>query len=298
MLKYAVVFAVAGILTTGASDKYGANDRSNAAAGSWQIDTSHSHAQLITDATTNFGKQKINATLGFARVNGEMRVDDGDATKSSIDLEIYPATSMVAPMEDGASIFSQWLGNVENHTLICFHSRNVARTANGQLQATGNLVLNRVHRDIIASNANEGFSGPVYGPPVLYRVSHPATFMFDVAAGSGNAQKDGTLSAAGSTSMYRENFPQLVMTAIRTYWPPVVQQERCTNGGPIESYSGPQCTGTYLKAPPLPQAPHAGNLEDFPGAPNFNAIVGNQLTIQLQLRLSPRGSGQQMASGE
>lgn len=288
MLKYAVVFALAGILTTGA------NDKSNPAVGSWQVDTGYSDAQLITDATTDFGKEKINATLGFARVNGDMSLD-GDPTKSSIDLEMYPATSTVAPVDGDVHILGQWLGNVQNHTLICFHSKNVARTGDGRLQATGNLVLNRVHRNIIESNANEAFSGPVYGPPVLYRASHPATFLFDLPAGSGNVQKDGTVSASGSTSMYRENFPQMVMSVIRTYWPPVVQEEKCTNAGPIESYSGPQCTGTYLKAPALPQAPHAGNLEDFPGAPNFNAIVGNQLTIQLHMRLSPKGSAQQIA---
>jgi hypothetical protein len=33
--------------------------------GTWQVDSHHSHAQLSTDATTNFGKTKTKFTVGF-----------------------------------------------------------------------------------------------------------------------------------------------------------------------------------------------------------------------------------------
>jgi hypothetical protein len=178
------------------------------------------------------------------------------------------------------------LANVANHTLVCFHSKNIVRRSDGRLQSTGNLVLTRVDRNVINPTASEGYSGPVYGPPMIHRVSREATFVLDVPAQTGNS-KDGGLQASGSTSMYRENFPQLLRTVVATYWPPVVQDENCRYPTANEAYSGPQCTGKFLKAPPLPQAPSAANLEDFPGAPNYNAVVGNQLTILLHLRLQP-----------
>jgi polyisoprenoid-binding protein YceI len=290
MFKYMVVFAVAGILTMGAANK------SNPTSGSWQVDTGHSDAQLITDATTDYGKQKIDATLGFARVNGKM-ILDGDPTKSSVDLVIYPATSMSPPIDEDGKFQSQWLANRANHTLICFHSKNIARTGDSRLQTTGNLVLTRVDRNVIEANANEAYSGPVYGPPIIHRVSREATFVFELPATTGNREKDGGFGVSGSTSMFREGFPQLLGTVISTNWPPVVQDENCQNTGPIESYQGPRCTGMVLKAPGLPAAPHAGNLEDYPGPSGFNAIVGNHLTILVHMRLTPKAPGEQPAAG-
>ena len=48
--------------------------------GSWQVGARHSDAHLITDATTDFGKKKINFTLGYGRVSGDVKVDDSDPT--------------------------------------------------------------------------------------------------------------------------------------------------------------------------------------------------------------------------
>ncbi len=52
MLKYTVLFAVAGMLALGAPSKSTFN------GGSWQVDANHSDARLITDATTDYGKTK------------------------------------------------------------------------------------------------------------------------------------------------------------------------------------------------------------------------------------------------
>jgi polyisoprenoid-binding protein YceI len=101
-------------------------------AGSWQVDTRHSDAQLTTDATTDYGKTKINVTLGFARVNGTVRWDDADPSKSSVDFRIYPATSMSPVIGEDGKFLSHWLENLSNHTLVCFHSKRVVRTPDGQ----------------------------------------------------------------------------------------------------------------------------------------------------------------------
>src|ERR1039458_4323743 len=92
MLKHAAVFAIAVILALGVLGLDVANKPASM-AGVWQVDTRHSDAKLTTDATTDFGKTKMNVALGFGRVNGSVRIDD-DPTKSNANLEIYPATSM------------------------------------------------------------------------------------------------------------------------------------------------------------------------------------------------------------
>jgi hypothetical protein len=260
------------------------------------VDTRHSDAKLITDATTDYGKTKMNVTLGFARVNGKVTIDDSDPTKSSLEFRFYPATSMAPAIDEDGKFLSHWLENLSNHTLVCFHSKRVVRTPDGRLQATGDLTVTRVDRNV-EMTPNEAYAGPVYGPPVIHRVSREATFVFDFPATTGSGQKESSIKALGSTSMFREDFPQLVRTVVSTYWPTVVQDENCQVPGATEAYSGSRCTGTYLSAPGLLEAPHAANGEDVGVMQNFNAIVGNHLTVLVQLRLAPKGSAEAAVAG-
>ena len=104
MLKHTAVFAVAGILSLGFLG-FDVPSKPASTAGSWQVDTRHSDVKLITDATTDYGKTKINVALGYARIYGRVKVDDGDPAKSSIEFRFYPATSMDPPIdEDGKSV--------------------------------------------------------------------------------------------------------------------------------------------------------------------------------------------------
>ncbi len=295
MLKHMAVFAGAVILALGV---LGLDVPSNPAStsGSWQVDARHSDAKLIIDATTDYGKTKMNVTLGFARVNGRMTIDDGDPTKSSIDFRFYPATSMAPAIDEDGKFLSRWLENLSNHTLVCFHSKKVVRTPDGRLQATGELAVTRVDRNV-EMTPSEAYAGPVYGPPMIHRVSREATFVFDLPANDGKEKKESSIKASGSTSMFREDFPQLVRTVVSTYWPPLVQDENCQVPAASEAYSGSQCTGTYLSASGLPEAPHAANGEDIGVRDNFNAMVGNHLTILVHLGLAPKASGEQTAAG-
>lgn len=97
--------------------------------------------------------------------------------------------------------------------------------------------------------------------------------------------------------MFREDFPQLVKTVVSTYWPPVVQDEHCQTSDANEAYSGSKCTGTFLETPALPEAPHAANGEDVGVQQNFNAVVGDHLTIVVHLRLAAKSSGEPAAVG-
>ena len=295
MLKHTAVFAVAVILGLGVLG-VDAPNKPPSMAGSWLVDARHSDAKLTTDATTDYGKTKMNATLGFARVNGRVTLDEGDPTKSSVELRIYPAASMLSSIDEDGKFLSHWLENLSNHTLVCFHSKRVVRMPDGRLQVTGELAVTRVDRNV-EMTPNEAYAGPVYGPAMIHRVSREETFVFDFPAAAGSGQKESSIEASASTSMVREDFPQLVRTVLSTYWPPVVQDKNCQLPEASEAYSGAQCTGTFLETPGLPEPPHAANAEDLGAAQNFNAIVGQHLTILVHMRLLAKASGERAAAG-
>ena len=286
MLKRIALIAMAGFLTSGFSGA-----PSTTATGSWQVDSRQSSAQVITDGTTDFGKKNVSFTLGFARVNGTIKLDDANPANSKLDFSMYPATTSSPVIAENGKFKQEWLANVANHTLVCFHSKSVVRTPDGKLQATGDLVLTRVDRNV-QLDPTEAYSGPTYGPPMIHRVSREATFVFDPP---GAGQKGG-IELTGNTKMSRENFPQLVKAVVSTNWPPLVQDEQCQNpAGGTEDYRGYQCSGTFMEAPGLPPTPTQIG-EDFPGASNFNAVVGNQLTIMVRLHLAPKAASGQAGS--
>jgi polyisoprenoid-binding protein YceI len=137
MSKHTAVIGVAGVLALGLLTLGVAGKPGTTTSGSWQVDSQRSEAQLITDGTTNFGKTKINFTLGFARVNGGLKLDDADPANSKLDFRMYPASSMAPPIGEDGKVRASWLANVANNTLVCFHSKKVVRTPDGKLQVTG-----------------------------------------------------------------------------------------------------------------------------------------------------------------
>jgi len=285
VLSVAVVFAL-GILAIGAK-------KPASVTGVWDVDARHSDAQLTTDGTTDYGRTKINIALGIGRVNGEFKFDDSDASKSHVDLHIYPATAMSPTIDDNGKFSkSRWLADQANHTIVCFHSKSIVRMPDGRLQSKGELSVVRVDRNI-ELNPSEAYYGPVYGPPIVHRVAREATFVLDLPAGDGSGQID----ALASTKVFREDFPQMVKTVVSTYWPPVVQDEKCTVPSPSEAYSGAKCTGTFVQSPSLPEAPHAASGEDIGSRQNFNNLGGERLNIAVHMRLTPMGAGAQMAGG-
>jgi polyisoprenoid-binding protein YceI len=292
MFRYAITFAMAGALALTAPS------RPVTTSGSWQVDARHSDAKLTTDGTTDFGKTKMDMVLGFARINGEVKLDEGDPSQSRVDLHIYPADAMAPAIGEDGKLQSSWLANLANHTLLCFHSKQIVKTADGKLQVSGELKLTRVDRNVQA-DPSEAYQGPVYGPPMVHTVSHPATFVFDLKA-DGKGGADGGLKMSGSTAMTREMFPQLVKAVVSTYWPPLVRDANCQQaanpGG--EDYRGAMCTGTVLQPPALPQGPYSGAREDYPGPSDYNAVLGNELSIRLHLRLVQGGSGATAVTGD
>ena len=295
MSKHTAVFAIAAIVVLGAVTM-GAK-KPVSLAGAWLVDTRHSDAQLVTDGTTDYGKTKIDITLGFGRVEGAVKLEDAGGKDPSVDLHIYPATSMAPPLGEEGNFKSRWISNRANNTLLCFHSKSVTKTSDGRLQAKGELTLVRVDRNV-QLDPNEAYSGPVYGPPIVHMVSRQATFAFDLPKDS--KTQSGALVMVGSTQMTPEMFPQLVKAAVNTYWPPLVQDANCKpadNAG-SEDYRGGMCSGKVLQAPALPQGPYSGGREDYPGPGDYNAVTGSKLSIMVHMHLLQAGSAGAAATGD
>lgn len=281
MIKHIVLVATAAVLSMGTAGN------STLPSGSLRIDSHHSSAQLSADGTTGFGKTKTMFTVGVGRVTGRVNLNDTDPAQSTFDFTIYPSTSMITPIDEEGKFRSEWAENAANHTLVCFHSKGVSTTADGKLQTTGNLVLTRVDRNIELT-PNEAYAGPVYGPPMIHKFSRPATFVFDAPTAE--------QQISGSTRVVAEDFPQLVKTVLRTYWPPVIQDEQCQATRAGEDYSGARCTGTLIRVPDLP-ASGANAGEDYPGPANFNVVNGQHLTISVNLRVAPKAAAQAATAG-
>ena len=262
-------------------------------AGAWQVDNRLSDAQLTTDGTTDYGKRKIDLTLGFARVNGALRIDDEHPENSRIDLTMYPATSIVPSIDENGIFLSDWLtSRSAHHTLVGFHSKRIMRTPDGRLQATGELALTSVDRNVEAEISSSQSMSELHAdpPPVVHRITREVTFLFELPIADASELKGGDVRASGSTTVSREYFPQIVRTAIRTYWPALVLEENC--GVPIahEIYGNAHCTGTFLEPHGFPEAPQAASDKELHGLQNFNAMVGEHLNILVHMRLLPSSS--------
>jgi len=285
MLKQMVLISLLAMMAAAPSKEI------TSKSGSWAVDGRHSSAQLVSDATTDYGKTRTNLTLGFGRISGKVVFDDNDPSNSRFDFSIYPANSQTPAIDEDGKLQNRWLENLSNHTLVCFHSKQVVRKPDGTLQATGNLVLTRIDRNVEAT-ANEAYSGPVYGPPMLHRITHEATFVFSEAS-----LDKADPEILGTIGVYREDFPQLVRAVIGTYWPPVIQDMKCETAVANEGYSGSECTGTFLDAPNSPIASGTNVGEDYPGPQDFNSIVGEHLTVLVHLRLANANKSSQAAAG-
>jgi polyisoprenoid-binding protein YceI len=257
------------------------------ASDTWTVDSDTSNARLLQGSKAN----GASVNTGVARVTGRVELDANDLDRSSLTLSIYPADEnwQHALSPDG-TLLTGYVPDASDQTLLTFRSKRILKTNNDQLEVTGNLILSRVERTIIAI-PSEGYSGPAYGDPLIHTEIREVAFLFpSVSAASISvplapaAMQNGLLELVGSARIGREDFPALAAAIKDTNWPPVVRDKVCfapSTGG--EDYSGTLCTGTVIAATHDDSCHPATVGEDYSGL-LCTPPAGNQTTIVLDLK--------------
>jgi len=258
------------------------------ASDTWTLDSDRSNARLLQSSRAN----RAAVNTGVARVTGRVELNPNDLDGSSLTLSIYPAdNNWQHAFSPAGTLLTGYVPDASDHTLLTFKSKRILRTANDSLEVIGDLTLSRVKRTISAV-PSEGYSGPVYGDPLIQTDIREVVFLFPTASAASisapltpAATQNGVLELVGSAQINREDFPGLSAAIKDTNWPPVVRNQVCffpSTGG--EDYSGTLCTGTEIAAMRDDNCHPAAVGEDYRG-PLCTPATGNQTTIVLDLKL-------------
>jgi len=238
----------------------------------WQVDAQHSIARL------SLGSGSQSAEIGVAPVTGNVVFDSSDPADPVVDLSIKPGNTL-AP----------------EYLEITFKSNRSSITGDGNLAVVGDLSVTHVERNLTL-DPNEAYRGPEYGEPVVHTDTREVTLVFPAAGLP--APQNGAIQLSASTTIGREDFPQLLAELESGNRPSVVvEDENCavpsTTG---EDYSGPICTGTPVAIANNNVATNGGS-EDYRGFEPAVIPNRNQATIALNLKLTQLAPTSSAASG-
>lgn len=193
-----------------------------AQGGIWQVDAEHSIARLSLGSGSNL------LETGVARVSGDAVFDSSDPADPVVELNINP-DNRLGP----------------DYSVISFKSKRSAITGDGKLVVVGDLSVSSVERSVTL-DSNEAYRGPVYGEPAVHTDTREVTLVFP--SPSLTAAQNGPIQLSASTTVGREDFPQLLAALAPGNWPTtLVNDEKCTMPSTIgEDYSGQICTGTVI----------------------------------------------------
>lgn len=110
----------------------------------WQIDPKHSSVQF---AVTHL---MISTVRGeFHQVNGTVIVDDGDVSKSSVNVTIDATTVDTREPDRDKHLKSPDFFDVEKYPTMTFKSNKVEAAGDGKLKVTGDLTIRGVSRQVV-----------------------------------------------------------------------------------------------------------------------------------------------------
>ena len=194
-----------------------------------QIDSEHSTARLYLASTKN---PDTSLNVGVARASGVVKLSAGNAATPNFDFTIYPADEKPS------------LTKKPDYTVIAFKSRRVVPLAADTYRVSGDLTVAYVQRSV-SYDPSESYSGPTYGPAITSSQTQPASFEFRRAISSGNSANAEWIA---SSTIYGEDFPELLNAVSSTVWPVFVSDEQCTTPANVgEDFSGPACTGQVVE---------------------------------------------------
>ncbi len=237
----------------------------------WRLDSQLSIARLSLGSGTNA------LEIGLARVNGEVVFHSNDPLDLSISLEITPGDDRGA-----------------EHAKMSFTSKRSVITSDGKLIVTGDLSVTRFERSVTAE-PSEAYAGPEYGDPVAHTHTRQVSLAFDDARGF--LAHHGMTPLAATTSVIREDFPQLLDALTLDDWPTVlVNDEKCEAPPTVgEDFSGLKCSGTEIAAVSNTGVP-TGVGEGYSGFQPAVTPDHNHATMTLNLRLKQVAATPSVAS--
>jgi polyisoprenoid-binding protein YceI len=233
----------------------------------WRIDATQSTARLYITAA-NRRDARIN--VGVARLSGNVLQGEDFVLPATVAFQIYPADSNSKLRKPDGSLPSSQTQMRANSTTIAFRSRTVQLLDQKSVLVRGDLTATYVSRNA-EYDPSKGYSGPVYGPPVIHSVKREVGFVFRVAPPAGKRDaKRGIVEWSASSVIAGDLFPELWNAVVTTDWPAFLVNEQCNAPADTgEDFSVPACTGKLVEPVP-PTDAHCDMPssvgEDFSGA--------------------------------
>ena len=232
----------------------------------WRIDSAQSTARLYVTSTT---RRDARINVGVARLTGNILQGEGSVLPATVAFQIYPADRNPQFRKPDGGLPSSQTQVRANSTTIAFRSRTVQLLDQKSVLVRGDLTATYVSQNA-DYDPSKGYSGPVYGPPVIHSVKREVGFVFRVApAGKREARKE-SVEWSASSVIAGDLFPELWNAVVTTDWPAFLVNEQCNppaDGG--EDFSVPACTGKLIEPAP-PTDTHCDMPstvgEDFSGA--------------------------------
>jgi polyisoprenoid-binding protein YceI len=110
----------------------------------YSIDPAHSSAQFIVRHM-----MITNLRGGFSRVEGTIEYDPDRPSETSIDVVIDASRISTLDDQRDAHLKSADFLHVEQHPVITFKSKKLARTGDGEWQITGDLTIHGVTKQVV-----------------------------------------------------------------------------------------------------------------------------------------------------
>ena len=233
----------------------------------WRIDATQSTARLYVTAS-NRRDARIN--VGVARLTGNILQGDGSVLPATVAFQIYPADRILKPRKPNGTLSSSQPQIRANSTTIAFRSRTVQLLDQKSVLVRGDLTATYVSQTA-DYDPSKGYSGPVYGPPVIHSVKREVGFVFRTAAPGGQRDaRKGSVEWSASSVIAGDLFPELWNAVVTTDWPSFIVAEPCNPPADTgEEFSVPACTGKLIEPVP-PTDTHcempSSVGEDFSGA--------------------------------
>ena len=233
----------------------------------WRIDAAQSTAWLYV-AASNRRDARIN--VGVARLTGNILQGEDSVLPATVAFQIYPADSNSKLRKPDGALPSSQTRTQANSATIAFRSRTVQLVDQKSVLVRGDLTATYVSQNA-DYDPSKGYSGPIFGPPIIHSVKRDVGFVFRVAPLAGQHEaKRGIVEWSASSVIAGDLFPELWNAVVTTDWPAFMVNEQCNP--PVdagEDFSVPACTGKLIE--PMPPTdtdcdmpPAVG--EDFSGA--------------------------------